>query len=253
MPLTHEHCQTQALTCFNKAAKQYDAYSLVQKQVAHSLIDYTRAFGFPKKTPIADFCCGTGYLLKQLPFEKKIGIEAAPKLLEEAKKHVPDKTPLYPALSDFKEPLHLILSNLSLHWFEDIPSLLQTLLGTLKEPGHLIFSVAYPSSFKQFREALSASSLDTFSLPIDTFLTPNQWEGSLSKAGKIIHNSNKTYSISFSESLSILKHFKYTGTNTSPQHLSRGHLKKLDAYYKKLDQNPILTYDIGIWHLIKQT
>ena len=253
MRLIHQRNQKQALKCFNRAAKQYDIYSTVQKQVANDVLNYTQDFGFPKNTPIADFCCGTGYLLKQLPFEKIFGIEAAPNLLKEAKKQIPNLTTLYSDLKEIKDPLHLIISNLSLHWFEDIPKLLKTLLNTLKEPGHLIFSVAYPTSFKQFKEALNANYINTFSLPIDTFLMPNQWERVLKKTGKIIYNSNKTYSISFPDSLAILKHFKYTGTNTSPQYLSRGYLKKLDTFYKKLDQNPILTYDIGIWHLIKQT
>lgn len=150
---------------FDRAAKNYDAAAILQREVGQRLyerLDYTT---IQPKT-VLDLGCGTGFLtqrlLKQYPKAELIALDIAVNMLKETQKcggwfRKPklicadaEALPLKNASVD------LIISNLMLQWCNDLPASFAEMRRVLKPNGMVLFSSFGTDTLKELRASWQA-------------------------------------------------------------------------------------------------
>lgn len=148
---------------FSKAARSYDTFSRVQKLTADELLDRLKLYA-GKPECILDLGTGTGYLARGLrklyPKATVIGIDIA----EGMAKHATTKEPWLRKRNQFVHAdvhalpiqaasVDLIVSNLMLHWCNDIDRVFKEIARVLKPEAPLWFSTLGPDTLKELRSA----------------------------------------------------------------------------------------------------
>ncbi|MBH44652.1 MAG: malonyl-[acyl-carrier protein] O-methyltransferase BioC [Gammaproteobacteria bacterium] len=147
-----EDYKQKILKSFNKRAKKYDEYSIIQREVADRLIDRIKMIKInPKK--ILDIGSGTGYLSNKLkiifPQSEIICLDLSSQMLNISKKKYPNLLHLVADAEDlpFKDSsFDFVLSSFTFHWCKDIDKLLSTIIKILNEKGLLIFTTVGPDT-----------------------------------------------------------------------------------------------------------
>lgn len=148
------------INAFNKAATQYDKVAQLQQTVAIELISL---LSFSPATPITilDIGSGTGYLLKLLnkKFSQSqiIAIDIASQMLE-INKAINESSQLSYLCTDTEKlaldnnVADLIISNMALHWCNNLEKTLQELHRVLKAGGHIHIATLGPKTLYELRE-----------------------------------------------------------------------------------------------------
>lgn len=156
---------------FDAAAATYDIASPVQRAAAARLAERICARALPLQPRVLEIGCGTGHLTRQLV--PKIGgdwliTDIAPAMIERCRQtlETPDTLNFtcdyrvmdgeHPTIAG---PFDLIVSNLTLQWFIDLPAALTRLAALLAPGGYLAISTLGCDNFAAWRAAHAAFGL----------------------------------------------------------------------------------------------
>jgi NADH dehydrogenase [ubiquinone] 1 alpha subcomplex assembly factor 5 len=183
------HRQRAALGLNGEDATVYD---YVKDEFGYRLSD--RVCDIKRKFDVAvDLGCGRGHLTKNL-YSDRVGsvyqCELSPLLLIEAaiSPEVPtNKIVVDEEFLPFRESsIDLMVSNLSLHWVNDLPSCLRQILQALKNDGVLIGNMFGGDTLHELRVSLQLAELEReggFAPHISPYITVNDLGNLLTRSG----------------------------------------------------------------------
>jgi len=147
---------------FDKGATNYDWAALIQRETAEKLMSFT-----PDTAPknILEIGCGTGFLTKLLvqkyPESQITATDISGKMIEKCKSKIPfihfEKTD--GETFESTEKYDLIISNMTVQWFENPVMGIDRLKEFLNPNGNLLFSTLGSKSFHQWRGILKHINL----------------------------------------------------------------------------------------------
>ncbi len=228
---------------FNKAAKNYDGFSDVQKEVGKQLI-----LCLPKNQfgTLIDLGCGTGFttqnLASSIEYQHFEAIDFSSSMIEQAKIYCSEK--IYFKKNNFDllptNTYDLVFSNMALHWSEDLSTTLETIYLALKLNGLFAFSIPTTGTFEELAPYFNKHNFYNTAAIIEK----------LNSIGfSVIHNQNLTEYLHFDNLLQGLRMLKMTGATVCEHHdFSYSAIRKAirDNYTQTL------TYNIGLFILEKR-
>lgn len=168
--------QLSMVDSFNKAAQSYNQAAFIQREISHRLAERLDIFKMHPKV-ILDAGMGTGILTQQLivkyPAATHYGIDIAYSMVNQAKQGLEIKTDSLflcadAALLPFENAsVDLIVSNLVIHWCNDLLLIFKEFQRILKPEGVLLFSTLGPDTLYELRA--SWATVDNYS-HVNTFL-----------------------------------------------------------------------------------
>ncbi len=162
---------------FGEKAHIYDKNALPQAQIASHLSKCLPKIKNPK---VLEIGCGTGLLTEQLvrlyPDGEIIATDLSKKMIDACKAKIGHNTQITFACCD-GETIHLndalvfanfdlIVTSMTIQWFEDPVSALERLKTLLKKTGTLFYATLGPKNFPEWRELLAQSGIDEGTLDI---------------------------------------------------------------------------------------
>jgi malonyl-CoA O-methyltransferase len=150
------------IAAFDAAARSYDAWTQVQREVAHALV--ARANGTP--ATILDLGAGTGHVAgfarKQWPGAKIAALDAAPNMLARLKAKYPEVETIRADAETFATDARydLILSSMALHWMSEPASVLRRWRRRLAPGGAMHVAIPVAGSLDEWRVFLRGAGLD---------------------------------------------------------------------------------------------
>lgn len=150
---------------FDLGAKNYDNYSQVQKKISKKILyilnEYNKLVNFNKKEiNVLDLGCGTGDFSVQILNNFKIKyievVDLSNKMIKLAKTKIKfsnfkSSVSDFDEYSDFKK-FDLIISNMALHWSENIYLLIDKIIKKIKCGCIFLFSVPNSLCFNSFQK-----------------------------------------------------------------------------------------------------
>lgn len=147
---------------FAKAAHTYDQHAVLQKEVAQRLFERLKDIQIPSGQ-VLDVGAGTGYLTqlvkKHYPQVKIIALDNAYPMLAQAALKEENQCKSHCLCADAQQlPLEdnsidIIISNLMLHWSEDIFSIFSEFRRVIRTNGVLLFSTLGPLTLNELRDS----------------------------------------------------------------------------------------------------
>jgi malonyl-CoA O-methyltransferase len=143
-------------------AEAYDQHAEVQRRVAVALAARVAALPLAPRTRILEVGCGTGLLgrelIGRLPHADWTMTDIAPAMIRRARRFFEGRDNVQLAVMDGEHPdrpgpYDLIVSNLALQWFVDLPAAIARLRGLLAPDGWLAFTTLAQGTFAEWREA----------------------------------------------------------------------------------------------------
>lgn len=212
---------------FSKAAKEYDEYANVQKEMAFFLKDILEK---ESAYEILEIGCGTGYLTKILadkfPDAHILATDISPDMIQSAKYKLSNyKNITYAILDGEKIPTDkkydLIISNAAFQWFSDYKQAFQHFFACLKSKGYLIYSTFGPKTFielnQSFAHAYEKNHIKEKYTTGPAFSEMNALIETSANAGFISTYQEKIYTEYFSSPKEFLRSIKKIGANNSSQ------------------------------------
>lgn len=154
---------------FNRIAKGYDKFAVVQQEINQRLLDHLDLMRLQPQT-ILEIGAATGYgvkLLKQrYPKATIIAVDIAEQMLRESQKRVGWFKKMLCVNADMAKlpflpySIDLIVINLSLAWCDDLNQIFPEIRRLLKPEGVLLFSTFGPDSLREIRQSWQPS--DTY-------------------------------------------------------------------------------------------
>jgi len=151
------------------AAQDYDAHARVQRRVATALAERIAALRLPANPRVLEIGCGTGFLTEALA--ERVGggawlvTDLSPAMLDRARHRLGARDGWrYAALDgEYGTPegrFDLIVSSMTMQWFDDLPAAAARMLGWLVPGGTLAFTTLAAGTFAEWRAAHAAEGLE---------------------------------------------------------------------------------------------
>lgn len=244
---------------FSMAAKHYDQYAVLQQQAALSLV--RRLADLRSEIPIGpilEFGCGTGAVSRELatmfPNRRLTLVDLAPGMIEMNRQTL---APILdnPNLIDWQvddaetmalgqEEYALIVSSLTLQWFQDLPGTLARLGAALAPGGLLLCSSLGDHSFPEWREVCMSLALPCTMNPL-----PNGDEilDTIQALGYQVSSWEEIIRIPYPTVLAFFRSLKKTGTGTSSrERLTATQISRLFSTWQKQARGSVsVTYQIN--------
>ena len=231
---------------FSRAAKSYDQQGIVQNFVAQRLVAKILTQKQPSLGTILEVGCGTGILTSHLlPHSSQYVLtDFSYPLLRKAMEKF-DMTRVFPLVVNAEYPcfsasFDCIVSNLSLHWFQDPKGVVTRLAACLKPGGWLYLTALGNNTFHEWRTSHALLNAPSGVLDFISFGQLKDW---LPLSG--LRDVEEEWVITNHENaLEFLRGLKQIGGNLpQPGHhpLPYGTFKKV---MKIFDQNPQTTYQV---------
>lgn len=189
---------------FAQHVDEYDHYAFLQKEVAEML-----AAELPALEGTADILevgCGTGYLTQEI-FEKYPNAhftitDLCQKMVDATTRKYPHDQAIYKVMDgehpETDKQYDLIVSSMSVQWFEDEVAGLERLQKLLKPGGKLFYTAPGPESFHEWETTITSLGYVTGTLPFK-------------KPQGIYHEYH--YTIKYFDTFSFLKSIRNIGAS----------------------------------------
>jgi malonyl-CoA O-methyltransferase len=133
---------------------------------------------------------------------------------------------------EFSDTYALVISNLSLQWFENIESFLGKMLLGCK---YFAFSILGEGSFSAYEQLFSKENIPIL---LHQYRPRDELLALFSKVGNVIASDFRRYDLFFENTLEAAKHFKYIGANALATQRNRAKVvAKLLAHRSKMNLN----------------
>lgn len=262
---------------FNNSASSYDKNAVLQHEIGARLISRLDFFklNLNNNSTILDLGLGTGYVTKNLisyfnnithNFPNFIALDLAENMLQVAKtKNLKSYNNYNLLCCDINKlaiadnSIDVIFSNFAMQWSENINNLFKECYRILKKEGLLIFTIPGPDTLYELKE--SFNNIDPDYDHINNQIDMHNIGDMLIKnkfADTVVDNDY--FTLTYSNSIDILKDLKYTGTNINLSNnnrkslITKNKLNKLNNYYNKfkLSNNKLpVTYEVIFGHAFK--
>jgi malonyl-CoA O-methyltransferase len=234
-------------TCFDRAAKTYDASSLVQQQVGGRLIGLLKNIRCEFNKAL-DLGCGSGLttqlLMNTMTFNSMTAIDISNNLIEIAQERLTQpnihlKIANYDELETIDPFFDLIFSNMSLQWSDDFNLLLKKISNHLLSSGVFAFSIPVVGTFCELQ-----------SISRNEYYTHQEVIASLREAGFIcVKVLTEEYVNQYDSAFAALKAIKAMGANFLLNKTVQSLQSKryIDRLYMPVHTVPTLTYQVGFY------
>ena len=237
---------------FNKGAKNYEEYNILQKNISKKLINFyfktnklNEHISLEKKYGL-DIGCGNGLMSYQFlnfeDFERLHLIDISKNMIFSAKrkinlKNITFEISDFEAFSEFKN-FNLIFSNMSLHWSLKFNTFFLRLVKSMNVNSIFIFSTPKNITIKK------SSSENLYKNFINEFPDVNQCLNKLNR-NYFFNYKEETIEEEFDNILSFFKNLKKIGANTQLK-------KKINLYKLRTDKSKIIVkYKINLVYIKK--
>lgn len=170
------------------SAQDYDANAHVQRRVAQGLAERVAALDLPENPHVLEIGCGTGFLTEPLAEHIRGGewlvTDLSPAMLGRARRRLGARPGWRYAVLDGEHGtpegrFDLIVSSMTLQWFENLPAAVARMRGWLRPGGVLVFTTLAADTFAEWRAAHEAEGLTAGAQP---FPSPAQLAAILPQA-----------------------------------------------------------------------
>jgi malonyl-CoA O-methyltransferase len=147
---------------FDLAAEGYDRAASVQAQIALRLVQKALKRLPEPPQSILDIGCGTGFVsitaARYWPFASITAMDAAPAMLDEARRKMPTLRTIRADIADPKlEPrFDIVLSSMAMHWLREPGRALTRWQNGLMPDGQLFAALLVDGSFQEWRDHCAA-------------------------------------------------------------------------------------------------
>ena len=218
---------------FQRAADSYDRQAMIQEQMAEHLLRLLVGQSRWPQQRVLEIGCGTGLLTRKLAgrisgMEELVLNDLVPDFasrlpvafLAPILRFLPGDIETLPLPGSFD----LIISSSTMHWLDDLESLLAKLGAHLTPDGILAFSLYGPDNLREIKE-LTGLGLPCPSL---TEIKAMMLGSSLA----LLHSSEERAQLQFASPQEVLRHLRQTGVNAlSRRPWSRARLEQFCAEY----------------------
>lgn len=240
---------------FSRSAATYDQHAALQHEVAARLAEL-----LPAAAPatVLETGCGTGtytaLLKNKYPGARITALDFADTMLDQARQKLgnPPEVTFHCAdaelyLKELQDPVELITSNATMHWFDNLPRTSGLIAERLSAGGSLVCSIFGPATMTELQAGLSAIHGHQVTMPSALFpdlaelraiLTPLFTEVAIDEWQLVRH---------YPDLFNLLRNISKTGTaGWHPGHhlLSRGHLKELARWFIKTYGDCQISYQV---------
>lgn len=221
---------------FYKSRFLYEKNALIQKKMAEKLTSFLT----PSYDSILEIGCGIGTLTKLVYNSCRFNKYYAIDIIKENKNFLEEQFPelhytcfdmdkiekLYPA-----QPFDLIISNAAIQWSTNQKALIQNCIKRLPPDGTLALAFFSEKNFYEIK--------DIFGVGL-TYLSRQEIHA-LCQNYEIIHFSQETHELQFSDTISLLRHIKNTGVGgMNHTVLKKEQLKQYtNKFHNILTYNPV--------------
>ena len=245
---------------FSARAEGYDLHAVVQKQAAGMLTDRLAKLQgqVPKTGPILEFGCGTGAVSRHLPRlfpgQPLTLMDIAPGMIRVNRQALtPFLAPGGPVnwqvgdaeLIEARPHYALILSCLTLQWFNQPAASLARLCQALAPGGLLICSFLTEGSFPEWHAVCRELNLACTANPLPR---AEEARTAVSGPGREVSLGEETLELTYPTALDFFRSLKETGTRTAARahRLTPGEMRRLLARWPKEASGQVLvTYQLA--------
>ncbi|MEX0773327.1 MAG: methyltransferase domain-containing protein [Balneolales bacterium] len=162
----------QIIRNFSVNANRYDQHARVQKYAADQLSGYIGELYIEPGAKILEIGCGTGFvsgkLIKMFPECPLIISDISPGMLSKCRDNLIEKgydlDLVYFQVLDGEsiksfEPYDLVVSGLTVQWFNDLPAWLERGFSTLRAGSTIVFSYLSDKSFPEWKDSCRQSGI----------------------------------------------------------------------------------------------
>ncbi|MEX0686006.1 MAG: methyltransferase domain-containing protein [Balneolales bacterium] len=160
------HIKQQITKNFSNNSERYDQYARIQKYAAGHLCSYLEQLVIEPENKILEIGCGTGFvsekLIKRFPDCCVIITDISEDMLVKCRDNLLnsglnlDKVEFQvldgETINNFGH-YEIIISGLTVQWFEDLPGWIERAIGSMKANSKLIFSYLSDKSFPEWRDS----------------------------------------------------------------------------------------------------
>jgi malonyl-CoA O-methyltransferase len=236
---------------FDRSSSTYDQHAVIQKQMAHRLLQTLNRYRQPIRR-ICEIGCGTGYLtnllIQMYPVAELTAVDIAPKMIETARRKIPNPN-IHWYISD-AEDVHsylsgkydLIISNATVQWLSNPKETIEFWAEALGPNGLLLASTFGIDTFQELTTLFQKQEKQCGLQPDQHHLTmhlSSYWKHFWELSGLLSVDVQENWKkISYPNCRSFLQEVKSTGANystsSSPSLANYQLLKKVMEEYNCL-------------------
>lgn len=253
---------------FNRAAGDYDAAAVLQKQVREEMLSRLDLVKLKPQT-ILDAGCGTGHgglsLGKKFKKAQIVALDVAPAMLQAALNNQGflQKTfnPIQTICADIEqlplqdESVELAWSNLAIQWCNDLDAAFTEFHRVLKPEGLLMFSTFGPDTLRELRTASSQDNTTS----VSRFIDMHDIGDALVRAGFSAPVLDvERYTLTYDTVIDVMRDLKAIGAHNAAEGRTRGlqgrgFLQKLAENYEqfRVENKLPATFEVVFGHAWK--
>ncbi|MDN4594266.1 malonyl-ACP O-methyltransferase BioC [Polycladomyces subterraneus] len=251
---------------FNRHVSTYDNYAVVQKHMAHHMMQ-TLSERDVRVERILEIGCGTGYLTQLLaeryPSAAITAVDLAENMVKAARDRLGHEATVHFLIGDaetmeWDETFDLIISNATVQWFGAPEHSFRALIDHLQPGGWIVFSTFGPDTFQelhqQFREVERALRLPSGMHGL-RLRRPEEWERILRYAGLTdVGSMVRWHRLEYPDCYAFLQSIKQTGASYSassaaPLSVQRSLLHEVVRRYNQVYRSKYGVY--ATYHLVQ--
>lgn len=217
---------------FKKSIHTYDNSAVIQKEMAHLLIDKILNCCGKSFDKIFEFGAGTGFLSKNILNVISFNEYYANDIIAESEfciKNIINDVKFVAGdveKIELEEKFDMIVSNAVMQWITDTDEFLIKIRQSLKDGGCFAFTTFGEQNFKEIKETTGVSL---------NYLKSETLKEKCAHNFEIMCFEENIQTLCFDSPIEVLKHIKYSGTNgIKTQNWTPSKLKHFDEYYRQI-------------------